>query len=63
MGRAVVGGAAGTGGPVRALAVRVRAALVAAMAAVAVAMGQVVAVAVGGTSLEQADRRSGSLPS
>ncbi len=69
MGRAVVGVAAGTGDPVRVLAVMVRvaleggtAALVVAMAAVAGVMGRV-AVAVGGMSLEPADLLSGSLPS
>lgn len=70
MGRAVVGGAAGTGGPVRGLAVRVRveweggaAALVAAMAAVAGEMGRAVAGAVGGKSLDLAGLPSGSSPS
>ncbi len=69
MGRAAVGGAAGTVGPVRALAVTVRvalaggtAALVVAMAAVAGVMGRG-AVAVGGMSLEPADLLSGSSPS
>ncbi len=70
MGRAVVGGAAGTGGPVRGLAVRDRvdledgtAASVAVMAAVAAVTGQAVAGAVGGMSLEPVDRPSGSSPS
>jgi hypothetical protein len=70
VGRAVVGGAAGTGGPVRGLAGRVRvdledetAASGVAMAAVAAVMGPAVAVAVGGTSLEPVGRPSGSSPS
>ncbi len=69
MGRAVVGGAAGMGDPVRVLAVTVRvgleggtAVLVVAMAAVAGVMGRV-AVAVGGMSLELAGLLSGSSPS
>jgi hypothetical protein len=70
VGRAVAGDAAGTGGLVRGLAVRVRvdledetAASGVAMAAVAAVMAQAVAVAVGGTSLEPVDRLSGSSPS
>jgi hypothetical protein len=70
VGRAVVGGAAGTGGPVRDLAVRVRvdledetAASGVAMVAVAAVMGQAVVVAVAGTSQEPVDRPSGSSPS
>lgn len=70
VGRAVVGGAAGTGGPVRGLAVRVRvdledetAASGVAMAAVAAAMVRAVAGAVGGTNLEPVDRPSESSPS
>jgi hypothetical protein len=69
VGRAAVGGAAGTGAPDRGLAVTVRvaleggtAALVVAMAAVAGVMGRV-AVAVGGMSLELAGLLSGSSPS
>jgi hypothetical protein len=63
VGRAVVG-AAGTGGPARGLAVRVRVALEDGMAAVAGVMGRAaVAVAVGGTSLEQVGQLSGSSPS
>jgi hypothetical protein len=74
VGRAVVGGAAGTGVPVRGLAVRVRvdleggtvasAAVAGVMGrAVAGAMGRAVAVAVGGKSRDSAGLPSGSSPS
>jgi len=63
VGRAVVEDAAGTGGPVRALAVRARVDLEDEMAAVAAVMGQAGAGAVGETSLEPVDRPSGSSPS